>query len=152
MKLSRYILPLLLVALAIPGSMQAEKFIFETVVRPSRTSGNLTAPLSAAARDSLTVKEANLFDNDVFRQRVIELVGPARFEYMKKISEYCYPIEYSKNAYNIAACKSGLSGITDYEIQYFPSNDNLCVLYRLNGVREVYMNKEQKVRWTDFDD
>lgn len=144
MTLNKSILPLLLAATILP----AAAYNYQTTIRSTNNPGGLEAVLSNIIGKS--VLEANLFDNATFRKRIVELVGPARYQYMKENSDYPYPIEYSKGVYNIAACKSDKCGITDYEIQYFAATDNICIKYNIGGDREIFMNKDRKVRWSEF--
>ena len=95
-------------------------------------------------------KDINFFSNATLRDRAIELMGEPRFEYMVSNFDFEYPIEHNKRGYVVTACKSNMCEITDFEIQYFPDDDNLCIKYNVDRNTEIFQNRERSVKWTRF--
>ena len=94
----------------------------------------------------------NFFQIPDIRNRLIALMGPLRFDYMVANFDYEYPIEKVRDAYSVMACKSGKCGVTDFEIQYLPYTNNLCVKYNVDGDEEVFMEEKAYVKWTQYTD
>lgn len=97
-------------------------------------------------------EDVKLFENPEFVPRLEALVGAIRVEYMRNHFEFEYPVEDLGRSYSVMACKSGECGYTDFEIQYFPGTNNLCVKYLIEGQQEVIMEKETRVTWTEYND
>lgn len=95
-------------------------------------------------------KDINFFGNEALRNRAVELMGEPRFEYMVSNFDFEYPIEHNKKGYVVTACKKNMCDITDFEIQYFPDDDNLCIKYNVDRKAEIFQNRERSVKWTRF--
>lgn len=96
--------------------------------------------------------DVKFFEYAPLKERLTALMGQLRWEYMLANFDYEYPIEKVRDAYSVMACKSGKCGTTDFEIQYFPLTNNLCVKYNVDGNEEVFMEEKTYVKWTQYTD
>ena len=91
--------------------------------------------------------EVKLFDNPTLKQRMIRLLGKQRFDVLIENFEVQTPIEYHNGAYSTFACQAHNCGFTEFEILYYPYDDNLCIRYRVDDVESIFMEKETHVTW-----
>ncbi|MBE6313978.1 MAG: hypothetical protein E7079_03370 [Bacteroidales bacterium] len=91
--------------------------------------------------------DINLFDNPTLKQRMIRLLGKQRYEIFIKYFEVQTPVEYFRGAYSTFACQAHNCGFTEFEVLYFPYEDNLCIRYRVEDVESIFMEKETYVTW-----
>lgn len=91
--------------------------------------------------------DVKLFDNPTLKQRMIKLLGKQRFDILIKNFEVETPIEYHDGAYSTFACQAHNCGTTEFEILYFPYEDNLCIRYRVDDVESIFMEKDTHVNW-----
>ena len=91
--------------------------------------------------------DVKLFDNPTLQQRMIKLLGKQRFDILVKNFEVETPIEYHDGAYSTFACQAHNCGFTEFEVLYFPYEDNLCIRYRVEDVESIFMEKETYVTW-----
>ena len=91
--------------------------------------------------------DINLFDNPTLKQRMIRLLGKQRYEIFIEYFEVQTPVEYFRGAYSTFACQAHNCGFTEFEVLYFPYEDNLCIRYRVEDVESIFMEKETYVTW-----
>lgn len=92
--------------------------------------------------------EVKLFGNPVLRQRMIRLLGKRRFDVLIENFEVQTPIEYYSGAYHTFACQAHNCGSTEFEIFYYPYDDNLCIRYRVDDVESIFMDKDRHITWS----
>lgn len=108
-----------------------------------------TSPLETLFKNAISQYpyDVKLFDNPTLQQRMIKLLGKQRFDILIKNFEVETPIEYHDGAYNTFACQAHNCGTTEFEVLYFPYEDNLCIRYRVDDVESIFMEKETYVTW-----
>lgn len=91
--------------------------------------------------------DVKLFDNPTLRQRLIRLLGQQRYDMLVEYFQVETPIEYGDGAYHTFGCQAHNCGFTEFEILYYPEDDNLCIRYRIEDNESIFMDKSTYVSW-----
>ena len=91
--------------------------------------------------------DVKLLTNKTLKDRMIKLMGLQRYKTLVEYFQVETPVEFFDGAYVAFACQAHNCGFTEFEILYFPDEDNLCIRYRIDDVESVFMDQEKYVTW-----
>ena len=140
---------LLVAALSISTSTIVSASEYSNADTPIAANQKSTSSLETLFKKAISEYpyDVKLFDNPTLKQRMIRLLGKQRFDILIKNFEVETPIEYHDGAYSTFACQAHNCGTTEFEILYFPYEDNLCIRYRVDDVESIFMEKDTHVNW-----